>query len=80
MKTLSTLLLIACLIPVFLLSAQDRQPDWDSENPPNATRYPTEHRLVFFAVLEGLYEDGVTGEALDLLIPNEEGMWVNDQP
>jgi len=80
MKALSTLLLLACLIPVFLLSAQDRERDFESENPPNPTDYPAEHRLIFFAVLEGLYEDGVSGEALDLLIPNEDAMWVQDQP
>ncbi|MDF1849268.1 MAG: hypothetical protein P1U85_00425 [Verrucomicrobiales bacterium] len=51
-----------------------------SENPDRPSRYPFEQRLIFFSVLEGLYETGVTGEALELLIPNPEGMWVEGKP
>jgi hypothetical protein len=80
MKFLPLLLLPACALPLFLLNAQDRKRDLLSENPPNASDYSAETRLIFFAVLEGLYQDGVNGEALELLNPGETEMWVKDQP
>lgn len=35
-------------------------------------RFSEAHRFVFFAVLEGCYEDGLTEEAIDLIVPKQE--------
>ena len=44
--------------------------DWNQENPDDPSKYSYERKLVFFAVLEGLYEEGVAGEALELILPD----------
>jgi hypothetical protein len=36
--------------------------------------YNHEHRFVFYAILEGLYEDGVSDEALKLIVPDPKSM------
>jgi hypothetical protein len=57
-----------------------RPVDLERENPEDPTKYTREHRLIFFAVLEGLYEDGVAGEGLELIIPDPEGMTIEGHP
>jgi hypothetical protein len=37
-------------------------------------KYSHEHRFVFYAILEGLYEDGVSDEALKLIVPDVKSM------
>ena len=54
--------------------------DLTKENPDYESKYYREFRLIFFAVLEGLYEDGVAGEALELIIPDEKTMMIEDAP
>jgi hypothetical protein len=68
--------LCSFLVLLSLSSARSLQ----SENPEDETKYHREFRLIFFAVLEGLYEDGVAGEALELIIPDERGMMIDDAP
>lgn len=43
-------------------------------------RFSNEHRFVFFAILEGLYEDGVPREAIDLIVPDADAMTVPGKP
>lgn len=76
MKTIPALFLLSCFVSLPDLQANDR----DRENPPDPSKFPFEQRLIFHAVLEGLYEDGVSGEALERLIPDPESMWVDDEP
>ena len=45
--------------------------DRDSPNPPEE-EFDSYHRFVFYAVLEGCYEDGVTAEDLDLIVPEAD--------
>ncbi len=40
-------------------------------NPP-AGEYSDHHRMIFYAVLEGCYEDGLTNEDIDIIIPKNE--------
>ncbi len=42
--------------------------------------YSFEQKLIFHAVLEGLYTDGISGEALDAILPDQEDMWVQGEP
>jgi hypothetical protein len=66
------------LLSLFLTFVSARDPN--SENPDDESRYNREFRLIFFAVLEGLYEDGVAGEALELIIPDEKTMMIEGSP
>ena len=50
----------------------DRAEPLVGPNPP-ADFYSEAHRLVFFAVLEGCYADGLTGEDLDRILPKDSG-------
>jgi len=43
----------------------------EGPNPPKS-EYGPNHRFVFYAVLEGCYEDGLTSEDIDLIIPQGE--------
>lgn len=64
------------LVPFFLLvtssgSAQQRK-DWlIGPNPPEGA-YDEVHRFIFYAVLEGCFEEGVTNEDLEHIIPTAE--------
>ena len=72
MKTIVLFGLGLGLLPMALMGEDDR----DRENPKDPSKFSMERRLVFYAVLEGLYEDGVAGEALELMIPDERGMLI----
>ena len=78
MKTVTTTILLGlCLLHSGFIHSEDER---DRENPKDPLIYSREHRLIFHAVLEGLYEDGVSGEALELMIPDVRGMWIKDEP
>lgn len=53
------------------LAIAARVRDHQNSNPP-ADEYGDYHRFVFYAVLEGCYEDGLTAEDIDLIIPPDE--------
>lgn len=76
MKAILVLLLLSCFVPTPELRADDRK----RENPLDPSKFTVERRLIFHAVLEGLYEDGVSGEALEQLIPDPESMWIEGEP
>ncbi len=76
MKCFATFLILA----LCLASGHSQVDDRDRENPLPRDEYAQEFQLVFFAVLEGLYRDGVSGEALDLILPNSEEMLIPDAP
>lgn len=44
------------------------------KNVPQKKKYSHEHRFVFYAVLEGVYEDGISDEAINLIVPNPKSM------
>lgn len=54
--------------------------DEDGGSTAAAGRYNDEHRFVFHAVLEGLFQDGVTGEALTLIVPDPGRMVDPEHP
>ena len=63
------------VIFLFVLSSAGicKAADGGTESRTKAGEYKTEwdvRRLIFFAVLEGLYTDGVSNETVDLIIPN----------
>lgn len=43
-------------------------------------KYSNEHRFVFYAILEGLYEDGVPAEAINLIVPDVHAMADSERP
>ena len=43
--------------------------DEPGPNPKHANTYPEAHRFVFYAVIEGCYNDGLIQQDLDLIIP-----------
>ncbi len=73
--------LIAVLIAAFCITSAHSQDDGrNRENPLPRDEYSDEFQFVFFAVLEGLYRDGISGEAMDLMLPNPETMLISDAP
>lgn len=53
---------IICVLFLLLTSASLLYPiDRNSENPTDPSKFTFERKLIFYAVLEGLYEDGVAG-------------------
>ena len=72
---------IICVLFLLLTSASLLYPiDRNSENPTDPSKFTFERKLIFYAVLEGLYEDGVAGEALELIIPDERSMILEEAP
>jgi hypothetical protein len=65
MRALVLLAAWAALAAAPAVSAVDLPP----AVPPNDQLEDPVHRLVFFAVLEGCYRDGVSNEAIDLILP-----------
>jgi hypothetical protein len=78
MKATILVCLWGCLLWGAMERVEARNPT--RENPDDASKYTRETRLIFYAVLEGLYEDGVAGEALDLIVPDPQGMTIKDHP
>src|SRR5262249_16337782 len=67
------IILFFALSSVGFSSGVCKAADGGAESRTKAGEYKTEwdvRRLIFFAVLEGLYTDGVSNETVDLIIPN----------
>ncbi len=45
--------------------------EFGDTNPPE-TEYDNYHRFIFYAVLEGCYEDGIKADDIDLIVPKNE--------
>ena len=72
---------IICPLILLLTSASLLYPiDPNRENPADPSKFTFERKLIFYAVLEGLFEDGVAGEALELIIPDARSMTLEDAP
>ncbi|MBI5092115.1 MAG: hypothetical protein HZB26_06670 [Candidatus Hydrogenedentes bacterium] len=64
---------VACLFTGGVLLGEDKPPEADSASPKDAASWTTDpvSQMVFFAVLEGLYSDGVTNDIIDFIIPQK---------
>jgi len=72
---------IICPLILLLTSASLLYPiDPNRENPTYPSKFTFERKLIFYAVLEGLFEDGVAGEALELILPDARSMTLEDAP
>jgi len=68
MKTMLTVIIACVLFSVPNdLSAQDRT------EPVHFQRFGEAHKFIFFSVLEGLYEDGVTQDEIERILMKREG-------
>ena len=66
MKVLTVAFLLT-IGSITIIHAEDPR----SASPP-ADHYDAAHRFVFYSVLEGCYEDGLTAEDIDIIIPKRE--------
>ena len=72
---------VICPLILLLTSASLLYPiDPNRENPTYPSKFTFERKLIFYAVLEGLFEDGVAGEALELILPDARSMTLEDAP